>query len=292
LDSPSKHIVVTGASGLIGSELIQNLSTSYIVHALSRSPISYQNNNIFWHKIDFNNEFDFTELPNIVESVIFLAQSADFRDFPNSALSIFRVNTFAPLAFLDYALKSEAKSFLYASSGGVYSGNRECFSEDITITTENANNFYFSSKICAEIMGANYKELINITFLRYFFVYGRGQNETMLIPRLIDSVKKGIPIDLCDSDGLHINPIHVSDASIATREAINLQGFNIINVGGSEVISLKKIANIIGENLGIAPVFNYGKSTRSDNFVGNILRMRELLHEPTSIFSDKVKEML
>jgi UDP-glucose 4-epimerase len=292
MTSAKKNVVVTGASGLIGSHLVRRLSSEYKVHALSRTPVDCLNENVVWHKLDFNEGTEVSELPSKVEAVVCLAQSDEFKDFPSKALNIFMVNTYSLLMFLDYAHRSGAEAFVYASTGGVYGGEAESFSEDANLSIDDGRNFYASTKICSEIIAANYAELMNISVLRYFFVYGKGQKENMLIPRLIDSVKKSNSIDLYGSKGIFINPVHVSDASAATQKAIGLKGFNKINVAGPEVFSLKEIGEIIGEKTGVEPLFNFEEPTKSSHLVGDIRRMKELLHEPTALFSDKVAEML
>jgi nucleoside-diphosphate-sugar epimerase len=58
----------------------------------------------------------------------------------------------------------------------------------------------------SEIIAENYAPYMNIVILRFFFVYGPRQNTTMLIPRLIRSIKEGNPIILQGSNGIRINP--------------------------------------------------------------------------------------
>ena len=82
--------------------------------------------------------------------------------------------------------------------------------------------FYLSSKLCSEIIADNYSSFMNIVSLRFFFVYGPRQSETMLIPRLIKNIKNGDAITLQGPDGILINPTYVSDAAeVVARSLIS-----------------------------------------------------------------------
>lgn len=279
-----KKIIVTGATGLVGSHLLLQLARHFEVHAISRIQRivenENENENVKWHQIDLNGDFDHSTLPVSVEAVIYLAQSENFRDFPNKALDVFQINTAKMLEMLDYAREAGARTFIYASSGGVYGVGGHGFSEDIALNASGENGFYLSTKICSEILAENYKQYMNIVVLRFFFVYGKGQKRSMLIPRLVDSIKGGNPIALKGDVGIKINPIHVSDAVASVMAALNLKGFHKINVAGPEVLSLKKISEIIGVKVGMKPIFKYEGNKNPGNLIGKIEKMRKNLTAP------------
>ena len=79
----------------------------------------------------------------------------------------------------------------------------------------------------------------------------------MLIPRLIDSVKTLEAINIQGTEGIKINPVYVEDAANAIIKIINKQGSYNFNIGGSEIISIRNISEIIGKQLNIKPVFKY-----------------------------------
>ena len=127
------NILVTGATGLIGSSLLKPLATAFKVHALSRSKENDKIANVTWHHVDLNDDFDIKMLPVNIEAVIYLAQSEDYRDFPKKAVDIFEINTVKLLKMLDYGRELGIKKFIYSSSGGVYGSGERGFSEEITL---------------------------------------------------------------------------------------------------------------------------------------------------------------
>src|SRR5262245_16688277 len=124
--------VVTGATGLIGSEVLQIIPGNWDVHAVSRNPRGASAANRTWHRVDLARP-DPLGLPDRVDAVIYLAQSESFREFPDRAVDIAGVNIVGVLRCLDYAVRSGAKKFIYASSGGVYGSGDDSMSEDIAV---------------------------------------------------------------------------------------------------------------------------------------------------------------
>ena len=89
-----KKILITGANGLIGYELLKQLSENNIVYALSRSKPDIKNDNIHYIQFDFSKEWNASSLPEKIDVIYHLAQSEHFRDFPGKSEEIFNVNYF------------------------------------------------------------------------------------------------------------------------------------------------------------------------------------------------------
>lgn len=288
-----RRCVLTGATGLLGSQLVPLLRPDWQVHGVSRHrPVGVVPSGVIWHPLDLSRELDSTQLPPRADAVIYLAQSEHFREFPARALEIFEVNTANALHFLDYARKSGVQSFIYASSGGVYGGGDAGMSEEIAIPVRGDLGFYLSTKLCSEIAVQNYADHFNVVILRYFFVYGPLQRPNMLIPRLINRVQHGQPIELQGKDGLRINPIHVRDAASATVRALTLGGSHTINIAGPEVLSMREVGLAIGRAVGRDPIFTVHQNASPKHLTGDIAKMRELLVPPQIVFADGVQTML
>lgn len=114
----------------------------------------------------------------------------------------------------------------------------------------------------------------------------------MLIPRLVESVKNGKPVTLQGNDGIKINPTFVDDAAMSVVKAVSLEGSYQINVAGPAVYTLREIAEIIGREMNITPVFDID-STRTPNHVtANIENMCKMLHEPVITFEEGTKLLI
>ncbi len=121
---------------------------------------------------------------------------------PARALEVFQVNIASTARLLDFAWRAGIERFVYASSGGIYSGGIQTFHETSPVIQPNTLGYYLGSKVSCEALASSYARFMKIMVLRFFFIYGRGQNRTMLIPRLIDNVRQGRPITIQGECGL------------------------------------------------------------------------------------------
>ena len=235
-----QRVLITGIQGLLGRHLASTLNDQdFVIHGVTRGKTHGPKSFIDYLTIDLASDWSIKSLPKQCDVVIHLAQSASFRDFPNSALDIFKVNIESTARLLDYARQAGVKKFVYASSGGVYGNSSQAFKENAPIVPPGKLGYYLGSKACGEILVQSYASNFDVVVVRPFFIYGPGQKRSMLIPRLFDSVATGKPITLQGDSGIRINPIHVEDAASAVAAAIDLNESAIFNVAGSSVLSIR-----------------------------------------------------
>lgn len=286
--------LITGSTGLIGSHLVDDLHKDWDIIGISRpgSEKKHESPHVSHLNIDFSRDWDTQCLPARIDAVIHLAQSEYYRDFPNRAEDIYRVNTEAMMRLLEYARKAGAKSFVLASSGGLYGYGDHEFSEEEQISSRGDLGFYLGTKLCCEVLAESYSSFMNIIILRFFFVYGPHQKSDRLIPRLVQSIQEGWPVNLDGKDGIRINPTYVSDAVSAIRHSLNLDRSQKINIGGPENLTLRKIGEIIGKEIGKGPLFHVRKDTEPRHLVGDVHKMTELLGSPAVTFKEGISQYL
>lgn len=274
------RILVTGANGLLGRNLTNRLITQgYNVFAVTKVPPKNPIEGVEYIPIDLSTNWSLKILPEKIDKIIHLAQSHKFRDFPENALDVFKVNIESTAKLLDFSKSNSVNQFIYASSGGVYGKGSRALDENSPINSPGKLGYYLGSKTCGEILVQSYASVFKVLVLRPFFMYGKGQNRSMLIPRLFDFVKFGKPIKLQEKNGIRINPIHVEDASIAVSAALLLDKSETFNIAGHEVLSIREISENIGKFLGIDPVFEY-QPDKPNDLIADISAMREKLHVP------------
>lgn len=286
-----KKIVVTGATGLVGSHILDLLHQDYVIYALVRQQPETYYTDVTYIKVDFNHT-DLSELPEQVDAVIHLAQSTKMRDFPLQALDVFNLNVRATALLLDYAYRSKATHFIFASTGGVYGNCDGPCKESMDVKLPGgALSYYFSTKYAAEQLIQTYSHLLTVNILRPFFIYGKKQKHDMFIPRLMNNIKLGNPITLQGLDGINLNPVHVTDVVRLIFECLNNKAPVIINAAGNETYSIRAIAELIGENLGVKPVFELLAGNGHD-VIGDNALMKALVREPLMSVSKGLKELL
>jgi len=275
------NILITGGNGLLGRALINKLSIEHNLYVIIRD-LTYSNynmENITIIKSDLA-YFDVNILPKNIDVVYYLAQSNRFREFPEGADDMFQVNIHAPLKIVEWAMKNNVKKFVYASTGGVYTNPNKPVSEFFDINANKKQGFYPDSKLSAEILLKNYAGFFEtFVIIRPFFMYGEGQNATMLIPRLINSVKNKLEITLNGKEGIKINPIYIDDAVNSVMKILEIKGEHIINIAGEDIVSLKELVMKIAKILNKEPDFKYN-DTIQNNLIADISMMKELLVSP------------
>lgn len=281
-----RKILITGAGGLVGAHLFPLLNEEHQVYTISKKNISKNNINI-----DFSEEWDISALPKNLDTIIHLAQSENFRDFPRKAIEIFNVNTTSTLKLIDFACKTGVKTFVFASSAGIYGNSDFEFDESMDIVYKSEMGFYLATKQCSEIILDNYSSLLQVIQLRLFFVYGQGQRKDMLMPRLVDNIRRGIPVHLQGAFGITINPTHVFDTVKAIKASLNLTGSHKINIAGPELLTMKEIADTIGSLVLKQPQFIF-EEKKAPNLIGNISDMSKKLIKPVTRFKDGIKDLI
>lgn len=272
--------VVTGTSGLLGGRLAELLDhEDKNTVSLGRTAPKHNLKKIHHITSDFSTQ----GIPNGLPSgatFIHLAQSRHYSDFPANAKEIFSVNVASTIDLASSALETSAKTFLLASTGGVYRGSLEPLTEDSRVEPQDGLSFYISSKLSAEMLVNGYSDLFNVIIARYFFIYGPGQSGNMLIPRLISKVLRGEEIIVDGTTGVSMNPIFVEDAAQATLRAAAEGLTGILNISGNEIFSLVDIVDLIGDLVGIRPKIKRSGKPVLHNLVGDNTRMSSSVWEP------------
>jgi UDP-glucose 4-epimerase len=284
-------ILVTGANGLLGRSLVQRLVSSNEVHAIVRVLPENPIRRVNYHAIDLGSDWSTEQLPGNIESIIHLAQSSHFREFPEQAKDVFRVNVESTFRLLDYARRTGVRQFINASSGGVYGSGKRAFDENSPIVPPGQLGYYLGSKLCSEVLVQSYAAHMQIVILRYFFIYGPNQDRSMLVPRLIDNIKNQRPIPLLGEHGIRINPIYVNDAVHATIAALDSGNSATFNVSGPDVLSLREICEIAGEQMKVEPIFEL-QDGRQRDLIGDNAAMLKQLWVPQVHFPEGIRQLL
>lgn len=268
-------ILVTGAGGLIGGALVRRLSAAHQVHALSRSASAASAPGVQPIAADLAAPELPADLP-AADAVVHLAQSAHYREFPERALDIFNVNVASTARLLDWGHRAGIRHFILASTGGV----------------DNVRSYYAASKQSAEQLAHSYATAFTVLVLRFHFVYGPGQRQSMLVPRLIGQIRAGQPVQLAGHDGARLNPTYVDDAVAAIDAALERQVAGTIAVAGPQVLSIRAMSESIATALGTSATFVVDAAQPPGDLVGDTTEMSTRLAAPTWSFASGIGEML
>jgi nucleoside-diphosphate-sugar epimerase len=283
---PLMRIVVTGATGFLGGHLLPHLverGDVFAVHRAETRPA--QVDGVSWIETDLARD-PLDALPDRVDAIFHLAHSRHYRALPDRIRDVFDVNVGATVRLLEYGRRAGCDVFVLASSGGVYRRGPTALSEDAELRAPGA---YAASKLAAEAAANAFSALMRVVVLRPFFPYAAGQPDKFLA-EMIARVRAGEPIRLGAATGPQLNPVHVDDAVTAFVAALDMPAATTLNVAGPDVVTVRRIAEILGAELGIAPTFSEGPF--EENLVGSIERLCAAGLAPTVGIEDGLRSMV
>ena len=285
-----KRILITGANGLLGKNLTLALKDKFQIFAVYHTEPQERFFGVTYIIIDFTLAWKIECLPKEIDTVIHLAQSSEFRNFPNSAINIFSVNISSTAYLLDYAKRVGVKKFIYASSGGVYDQSKFAFDENSPIIPPDNLGYYLGSKLCGEILSNSYIDVFQVIVLRFFFIYGNRQQAGMLIPRLMSNISSKKPISLQGKNGIYINPVHVQDAIAAVIAALSTEKSQTFNIAGPDIVSIRELSEAMGNYLKVKPIFQKIHGAPK-NLIGDNTKMIDLLVKPYRRIKDCLSDI-
>lgn len=181
-----KNILVSGATGLIGSTLVEVLmnrqNIDFNVYGLGRNRERFIN--LFGEKLSSGHLF-FVEHDISVplkgnenyHYIIHAASGANPREYASNPVGVMKANLLGTINLFDYGILHHLEHFLFISSGEVYGeGDGRVFTEDYSgyVDCSTVRACYPSSKRAAETLCVSYADQygINVNMARLSHVYG------------------------------------------------------------------------------------------------------------------------
>ena len=292
-------ILVTGASGLLGTEFCRQLKEAgHIIYAVdnhSRSTTIPACDE--WYRIDLNSVDDLNQLPRDFDYIYHYGAingTTNFYKMPNKVLAN---NFVCDLNIFKFAAEcTNLKRLVYASSSEIVADdptspvpeNADVFIKDI----HNARWSYRLAKITSENYLANSD--LPYVMLRYFNVYGENSKQGHFLGDQINKIKNGIFSVIGAQETRSF--CHVEDAiqaSIYVAENVNRE---LVNIGNDREISIGDAVRVIANEFGHKnPVFEQLPSMPGSvaNRRPDISKLRSLMpnYEPMS-FEKGIKKIL
>jgi UDP-glucuronate 4-epimerase len=263
-----KRILITGAAGFIGSNLIHRLLQSgiYQLVGLDNFDNFYsreqkeKNLTPFISHPDFQFfEGDIRVMDDLLalgdfDVIIHLAAKAGVRPSIQNPILYQQVNVDGTQNLLEFAKQKNIRQFVFASSSSVYGINENIpWNEEEKLKPISP---YASTKLSCEMLGHVYSHLYGIRFLalRFFTVYGPAQRPDLAIHKFFHSISEGMPIPVFGDGSTSRDYTFVEDTVQGIEAAITYDqsDFEIINLGNHQTVTLSElivaIEKISGKN--------------------------------------------
>jgi UDP-glucuronate 4-epimerase len=263
-----KNVFITGMAGFIGSNLAQTLlEQGYSVSGIDNFDHFYdpgikrkaveklkEAGTLTLYEGDIRDRKMLDHIFEIQKPdlVIHLAARAGVRPSIEQPELYYDVNVTGTLNLLEAMRKAGITNMLFASSSSVYGNNKKVpFSEIDPV--DNPISPYAATKKSGELLCYTYHHLynFNIFCLRFFTVYGPGQRPEMAIQQFGRKITEDMPITLFGDGSSRRDYTFVEDIVAGIIASANkLKGYEILNLGNSDTISLIDLVHGIEETLG------------------------------------------
>lgn len=172
----NKTIFITGATGLLGSHLINELIKQDVkIKALYRSEISFNHANIEWIQGDIFDTVLLEEIFNNVDEVYHCAAKVSFN--PKNKKTLFKTNVEGTANVVNACLNTGVKKLLHVSSVAALGRlrNNATINEDMQWSEETNNSVYGESKYLGEMeVWRGIAEGLNAVIVNPTIILGAG----------------------------------------------------------------------------------------------------------------------
>jgi len=290
-------ILVTGASGQIGSYVLERFADKYDTVGVDLKPCPIEDFKDLVIQGDLRN-FEFVKrIVKDVDAVIHLAAQVSVENSWKNPIYDAENNIIATINLLKACSDAEVGKFIYISSAAVYGNPRY-----IPIDEEHPKNPispYGVSKLTGEYYCKIFSDKIHTVIIRPFNVFSARMDPSNpysgVIARFIYRIKRGLP-PVIYGDGKQTRDfVHVKDVvnfiEIALKKGGNGEAYN---VGTGRETSILELAEIVMDIAGIdgKPIFDKPRKGDIRRSCADISKAKRLGFEPNTNLKRDLEEIL
>jgi UDP-glucuronate 4-epimerase len=303
-----RHYVVTGACGFIGSRTAEFLlRDGHRVTGIDNLNEAYDNRLKYWrlrqlagnpnfehHQLDICDAAGICELFQSlgqIDGVVNLAARAGVRASLTDPISYIQSNVIGTTNVLQACEKCAVEKFVLSSTSSVYAGTEVPYLE--SHHSSRPLSPYAASKKAAEELAYVYHHIygLDITILRYFTVYGPAGRPDMAPLLFTRQVAEGRPIRIFGDGSQSRDFTYIDDIAKGTIDALKPLGFEIINLGSDNPVTVMELIHLIEEATDMKAMLQFEAAQRTDvqSTWADVTRAHDLLNwEPETKLRDGI----
>ncbi len=263
----NKNILITGGLGFIGSHIANELLKSnevVILDNLSTGKINNLNNpnheNLKIVKEDIRNT-NLDDLTSNIDYIFHLAAMASVPLSIDKPVECNDINLNATVKLLKSAVDNDVEKIIFSSSSAVYGQNKNMPLKESE--QPQPMSPYASSKASCELYMQSFYDSygLNYTSLRYFNVFGPGQDKNSqyaaVIPNFISALLEDSQPEIYGDGEQTRDFVYVKDVVRANINAAESDFNGIVNIASGEKLSINQLYEIVKNTLdsNIKPIY-------------------------------------
>lgn len=287
--------LVTGAAGFIGARTSQMLieaghtviGIDNLNHAYDPRLKEYRLKQLQAQKGFTFHQRDISEKAVIelfkdekLDGVINLAARAGVRYSVEDPWVFLESNILGTLNMLEVCRQYGCRKFVLASTSSIY-GDDPPYPTPENASSSEPMQPYAASKKGAEVLAHSYHHLygIDVTVVRYFTVYGPAGRPDLAMFRFVQWISEGRPVRIHGDGNQSRGFTYIDDIARGTIAALQPLGYEIVNLGGHEVITINQLVEMIEELTGRQAQVEFGPPNLADMFTNqaDVTKARKLL---------------
>ena len=221
-----------------------------------------------FRKLDVSRRNEVDSLLNEgVEAIIHLAARAGVRASVENPSLFYETNVMGTLNLLELSRRAKIGKFIMASTSSIYGANPPYPTPETASSSEPLQP-YAASKKAGEVLAHAYHYLhgLDVSVLRYFTVYGPAGRPDLALFRFCQWIHEDRPVHVYGTGEQSRGFTYVDDIARGTILAIKPLGFEIINLGGHEVITIHELIKLLEQAVGKTAQIEYGPANTADMF--------------------------
>ena len=193
-----------------------------------------------------------------IEAVIHLAARAGVRQAVEIPEVYLQTNAAGTLNILEWCKNTGINKIVMASTSSIYGANPPL------PTPEDADSshplqIYAASKKAAEVMAYTYHHLfdLDVTIFRFFTVYGPAGRPDMVMFRFAQWIAEGKKVTVTGDGSQMRGFTYLDDIADGVIKGLKPLGYEIINLGGHETITISELLSRIEDRLNKKAIIEY-----------------------------------
>ncbi|MEM0303402.1 MAG: NAD-dependent epimerase/dehydratase family protein [Archaeoglobaceae archaeon] len=253
-------ILVTGGAGFIGSHLVDRLveiDRVVVLDNLSTGRREFVNDDAELHVVNLA-EDDLTNFLKGADEVWHLAANPDVRMGVDKPDDIYKNNVVATYRLLEAMRKANVRKIIFTSTSTVYGEAKQIPTPEEHPT--HPISIYGASKLACEALIESYCHTFDFQAYIYRFANVIGKRSTHGV--IYDFIKKlrdnPAELEILGNGEQNKSYIYIEDCISAMFVGLKAKGkVNIFNIGSEDQIKVRRIAEIVAEEMGLNPKFRF-----------------------------------